>query len=482
MSTGEATGGNTNRDTRRVAIVGGGLAGLSAAWYLSKSGLPVTLFEASSRLGGRARSFEERHIGCEVDTCQHIALGCCTQFFEFCRELQILPYFERHQTLYFVDTTGQIHRFCPSRWLFPPLHLLPAVAKLRFLRPADRWRLLRGMSRLWRASTKDFWSTMGEWLRANGQTAALVEHFWTPILISALSETLEYIPVVIARKVLVEGLLSTRDGYQLWTPTRPLSHIFDGEVSTRLATAGVAIVKGAVVKGIRQKDTSWTLCFASGEEQTFDGIVLAVPWRTAIRLLPPQLRESVFSGWVERLHPLSDAQDACAITGIHLWFDRPCLSLPHAILLGRHSQWVFRPHFGQKVPVQEAPDGRSALGVTGDRHACYYQIVVSASHRMPRLTVDEWLKVAVEDVKAVFPSAREARLLHGRVVTEPAAVLSPSEEWQRLRPAQMTRFVGLALAGDWTATGWPGTMESAVRSGLAAAQAMVQGLRQGKRL
>ncbi len=361
-----------------------------------------------------------------------------------------------------------------------PALALVGLAGLRFLRPADRWRLLRGMSRLWRASTTEFRLTMAEWLCINGQTTALVESFWTPILISALSETLEHIPVAMARKVLVEGLLSTRDGYQLWIPSRPLSHIFDEEVSIRLATAGVTNVKGTVVRGIREKDNSWIVHLATGEEQIFDGVVLAVPWRTAIKLLPPQLRESVLPGWAEQLHPSSHASDACAITGIHLWFDRPCFSLPHAMLLGRRSQWVFRPQFGEKASFQETPARRSDPAATGGPSAWYCQIVVSASHRMPRLTPDEWLKVAVEDVKAVFPSAREARLLHGRVVTETAAVLSPTEEWQHLRPAPMTQFAGLVLAGDWTATGWPGTMESAVRSGLASAQAMTQSLRREK--
>lgn len=458
-------------DTRHVAIIGGGLAGISAAWHLNKAGFRVTLFEARSRLGGRARSFREPHIGTEVDLCQHIALGCCTEFLRFCRELQLLSLFEPSRTLHFIDQVGRVHRFCASRWLPPPLHLLPAVTGLRFLSVKDRWKLLQGMHHLARGHSSAGQSTMGEWLRTNGQTTKLVEDFWTPVLISALSENVEDVPVAVARKVLVEGLMATRDGHQLWIPTLPLSSIFDDAVSRRLAEVGVIVAKGAVVRAISQNGAQLAVHLARGT-RTFDGIVLAVPWRVALKILPAGWRESILPGWFERVHGSGQGMDACAITGIHLWFDRPCFSLPHAVLLGRRSQWVFRPGFSQKRENHGELGEVRTVPPNASEESWYCEIVVSASHRMPRMTPDEWVAMAVDDLKAVFPAAREARLLYGRVATEPAAVLSPREEWDRIRPPQMTAVPGLALAGDWTATGWPGTMESAVRSGIAAARAL----------
>lgn len=449
---------------RHVAIIGGGLAGISAAWYLRKAGFRVTIFEARHRLGGRARSFCDRQIGNEVDTCQHIALGCCTKFLQFCRELDILSHWERHRTFYFVDQTGRVHRFCPSRWLFPPLHLLPAVARLEFLGIRDRLNLLRGMYRLARKKGFDRGSTMGPWLAMNRQTPTLIESFWMPILVSALSERLEDIPVTIARKVLVDGLMASRHGYELWVPRVPLSSLFDTMISTRLEQAGITLVKGTIVKRIYRNETHWVLHLTSECPLTFDGMILALPWRAALKVLPPEVRTRVLPGWAERLDDVHTRADGCAITAVHLWFDRPCFSWPHAVLLGRRSQWVFRPSFAEKM------DG------------WYCQVVVSASHCMPKMTAQEWINTAVDDLRAVFPAAREAILLHGRVVTEPSAVLSPTTEWNQIRPPQVTPLPGLVLAGDWTATDWPGTMESAVRSGIAAAQAVRSQLGAANRL
>jgi len=318
---------------------------------------------------------------------------------------------------------------------------------------------------------------MGAWLRMHGQSSALVENFWTPILISALSEHVEDVPVAIARKVLVEGLMATRDGYQLWVPKLPLSSIFDDLLTTRLTEAGIVIIKNAVVRGICQKDTLWDVHLPR-ETRSFDGIVLAVPWRSALKILPAGWHEVILPGWAERLRRDEKTMDACAITGVHLWFDRPCFSLPHAVLLARRSQWVFRPPFAGATPARIVSGGKHGPSAQAPDNAWYCQIVVSASHRMPRMTPEEWVAMAVDDLQAVFPAAREARLLHGRAVTEPVAVLSPTEEWERLRPPQVTSLPGLVLAGDWTATGWPGTMESAVRSGIAAAQAIASRFRE----
>ncbi|MGQ9769972.1 MAG: hydroxysqualene dehydroxylase HpnE [Thermogutta sp.] len=453
------------------------MAGISAAWYLRKAGFQVTIFEARHRFGGRARSFYDSRMGNEVDTCQHIALGCCTAFLHFCRETRLLSFWERHRTFYFVDRAGQVHHFSPSRWLIPPLHLLPAVAQLRFLSLADRVSLLKGLYRLSREKESDHHTTMGEWLPTHRQSPYLIENFWTPILVSAVSERIEDIPLAVARKVLVEGLMATRDGFQLWVPTLPLSRLFDEAISTRLGEIGINLVKGAIVKSVCQRELLWKVELAHGSTLTFDGVVMAVPWRTALRVLPRELRNRVLPHWEERIQDSQGRNDSCAITAVHLWFDLPCFPWPHAVLLGRRSQWVFRPGFVRNTGLPRGASGHVNTGITANANAWICQTVVSASHRLPKMTPEQWITVAVEELKAVFPAARKATFLHGRVVTEPAAVLSPAEEWNRLRPPQATSVPGLVLAGDWTATGWPGTMESAIRSGIAAAEAMTSHFR-----
>jgi uncharacterized protein with NAD-binding domain and iron-sulfur cluster len=152
------------------------------------------------------------------------------------------------------------------------------------------------------------------------------------------------------------------------------------------------------------------------------------------------------------------------ITGVHLWFDRPITSLRHAVLVGRLSQWLFNRGWSNDVARQEA-----AAGEPGH----YYQVVISASRSLAGRTSESVAQEVCQELAAIWPAAREARLLHSRVVTEPHAVFSTRPDFELLRPAQRTSVPGLLLAGDWTVTGWPATMEGAVRSGRLAAEGVL---------
>lgn len=478
-----------------VAIIGAGLAGLTAAWRLASAGFRVTVFEARTRLGGRLRSFAEPHMGQVVDACQHLALGCCHEFLKLLRQWELLPLFERHRTLYFVDQAGGVFPFSPSRLLPAPFHLLPALKRMRFLTPGERWSLIGAILRLCyrrqTAATTGFSEPFSEWLIRNKQSTRVIERFWKPILVSALSETPEHIPLRAARKVFRDGFLHSKTGYQLWIPKEPLSEIFDVILGKKLRQAGVTLVTGTVVRRLERVSNAWKIhCSPSSQrpagslDAIFDAVILAVPWRQAVKLLPPEIVDSVLPQWRKQLERAAAAEDASAITGIHLWFDRSCFQLPHAVLLDCRSQWVLRPPhsagLGRKTPISpldsDSPPATNAFAASDGQPAWYCHVVISASHRIARQPGEDWVTVAVNDLARCFPAIRQAQLLHGRSVTEPVAVLSPSEDWEKLRPSQQTAVPGLALAGDWTNTGWPGTMESAVRSGLAAAEAIIRSL------
>jgi squalene-associated FAD-dependent desaturase len=450
---------DTLRTVPSVAIIGGGLAGLAAAVAAVQRGMRVELFEQAPQLGGRAGSFVDSETGQRIDYCQHVAMGCCTQFLDFCRRTGIDDFFQRTAKLHFIGPEGTRHDFAPSRWLPPPLHLLPGLMNLKYISLFERWGIVRTLGKLVRqpiSSLPTGEGTIGAWLRRQGQSERVIERFWSVVLTSALGETVDHASLATAQRVFLDGFLASRGASDLVLPRLPLGEIFHDRVGRWLAQRGVEVHLNATVRRIEANG----VVLADGTRRQFDFTVVAVPCRNIRRLLAEDLLAAMPElANVERIEP-------AAITAVHLWFDRPITNLPHAVLVGRLGQWMFanikpRP----VVAPQGATTGRGFMP-----GAWYCQVVISASHRLPERKHDEWLSDIVCELAAIWSAAGEARLLHGRVVTQPAAVFSVSPEAEQFRPPQRTPIENLALAGDWTATGWPATMEGAVRSGCQAVE------------
>jgi squalene-associated FAD-dependent desaturase len=471
----------------RVAVIGGGLAGLAAAAALSRRGLDVELLEAQGHLGGRAGSFRDPHSGRWIDLCQHVAMGCCTNLADFCRRTGIADCFTRHRRLHFFGPDGRRCEFAASRLLPAPLHLVPGLLRLRFLSLGERLGILRTMGRLARlpAAAPADEVTVGQWLRQQGQSDRTVDQFWSVVLASALSETPDRASLDAARKVFVDGFLASRGAHEVLVPRVPLAEIYDRRLRAWMDVQGVAVRLGARVRqidgdarGVRE------VVLADGSRRPCDACVVAVPWRRIRGLLAPAILVAIPS--LENVEQIEPA----AITAVHLWFDRAITRLPHAVLVGRLSQWLFnhgqaedsRPgrtsRLPRSVPSPPAPLPQAGEGSSGH----YYQVVISAAHALAGRNREEIAGQVVAELKAVFPAAQDARVLQRRVVTNPAAVFSVRPGVEALRPAQATAVPNLALAGDWTATGWPATMESAVRSGYLAAEAILCALGRGERL
>ncbi len=444
-----------------VAVVGGGLAGLAAAAALAGRGLRVEVFEMRRRLGGRAGSFQDPQTGQWIDHCQHVAMGCCTNLADFARRTGIADCFARHGRLHFFGPDGRRRDFAAWPWLPAPLHLLPGLMRLDYLGLGERLGILRAMGRLAKlrgegAADEKGTCTIGAWLRAQGQSQRAIELFWSPVLVSALSETPDRASLAAARKVFVDGFLAARDAHQVEIPRVALAEIYDRRLAAWLGSAGVTVHLGARVRQIEGDGRcAREVVLADGSRREFDWFVAAVPWRQAPGLFSPPL--------VESLPRLRDAEqiEPAAITAVHLWFDRPITPLAHAVLVGRLSQWLFGRG---PQPLDDASRGRGH----------YYQVVISASHAVGDRRHADIASRVVEELRAVFPAARDAGLLHQRVVTQPEAVFSVRPGLDAIRPPQETPVRNLALAGDWTATGWPATMEGAVRSGYLAAEAILR--------
>lgn len=432
----------------RVAVVGGGLAGLAAAVALSSAGFAVELFEARRQLGGRAASFRDPASSELVDQCQHVAMGCCTNFADFCRRTQIDGLFTHHRTLNFVGPDLRTVPFRAARWLPAPLHLGPAFWRLRYLTLSERLSIARALWKLARARiAADDSETIEDWLRAHGQSERTISLFWSVVLTSALGEDPQRSSVAAARKVIVDGFLAARSAYVVQVPRVPLGTLYD-RIAAWCEQYRIRLRPQTAVRQIDQS-SSFVVESHEGTIERFAAVVLAVPWNKVRDLLAPRLAAKLPS--LDRL----DRFEASPITGVHLWFDRPIATVTHAALVGRLGQWIFE----RSNPEPGAP-----------QH--YYQVVISASRNLVPRSKDEIAEEICRELAAIWPAAAEARLLRVRVVTEQAAVFSPRPGLERLRPPQDTNVAGLALAGDWTATGWPATMESAVRSGYLAAEAI----------
>lgn len=432
-------------DRRHAVVVGGGLAGLAAAAAMLEAGWRVTLVEARRRAGGRAASFEDPVAGGLVDACQHVAMGCCTNFLDLCRRCGLDDALRVDRTMWFIGPDGDRAACTPSRILPAPLHLAPLLLGMRHFSLGEKAALAVGMLRLARTrSAASDPRTALEWLRSIGQPERVVRLFWQPVIESALGESIDLVAVAAARKVVVDAFLAHRRSADLVVPTEPLGTLFGSRLAGWLESQGATVLGGTPATAVVVVPDRHRVEVRTGSTVLGgDAAIVAVPWRQAARLLPEVV-------------PQADERLAGSpITAVHLWFDHDVIDLPHAVLVGRVSQWVFRGH-------DAAGDNRG-----------YCQVVISASRGLCGGDRERLLETVVGELRDVFPAARTATLVDARIVTDPTAVLSVRPGVDAFRPLARTRLPGIYLAGDWTATGWPSTMEGAVRSGRLAADAVV---------
>ena len=429
-----------------VIVVGGGLAGLAAAVVLGERGRRVLLLEARPRLGGRAGSFHDTATGQLVDACQHVSLGCCTEFADWCQSVGIAGLLQPQPTLWFMTADRRM-----SRWqadpLPAPLHLARSFLRAHFLTWGEKVAIARALRGLQRLPT-DADGSFGAWLDAQGQTERVRRRFWATVLVSALNERPERVGLKYARKVFVDSFLTDRAGGVMALPTVPLGRLYGPELAACLERLGVQVRLATAVRGLDwEKERVAGVTLRSGERLASDAVILAVPHGRVAELWPAVLTPHPI------LDPIQNLSTA-SIVSVHLWVDRPLTPLPHVVLVDMLGQWLFNR--GEVEP-----------GVH------YVQVVISAAEVLRAWGHERVREAVVTELRQLFPVQPEPRILRSRVVTEVEATFSPVPGVDRWRPTQRTPVPGLFLAGDWTATGWPATMEGAVRSGRLAAAALL---------
>jgi len=444
------------RERPHVAIVGGGLAGLAAAVALAGD-CRVELFESRRSLGGRAGSFRDPATGETIDHCQHVSMGCCTNLADFSRRVGIDGLFRRVDTLHFIGLDGR--RSDLAAGMLPaPMHLAGAFWGLKFLSIGERLGVAQAMWRLMRLRETDEETspTIGAWLRDQGQSARSIELFWNVVLVSALAEELDRASLAAARKVIVDGFLANREAYVVEVPRVPLGELYGDALLRWFAERGVTVHFNSPAKRVSHENGLPHLALVDGSEVRPEHLIISMPWHKLRDVVDVELARRW--PWLDEV----DAVSASPITGVHLWFDRPIMPLEHAVLVGRLSQWVFRRDVTPTVNAGEYPSGH------------YYQVVISASRSLAGRNRDDVIADVCRELADIWPDAAQAKLLHARMVTEHAAVFSTRPGLERIRPAQQTVTHGIHVAGDWTRTGWPATMEGAVRSGYLAAEGVLR--------
>jgi squalene-associated FAD-dependent desaturase len=440
----------------RVIVVGGGLAGLAAAVALSTAGCHVELLEARSYLGGRAASFRDAASGELIDHCQHVGMGCCTNLADFCRRTGVADCLRHDSVLHFIGPDGRQYDFRPTPWLPAPLHLAPAFWGLKYLSIWERMAIGRALWKLMRLRPgRDLESrTIGDWLAEQRQPSGAIERFWGVILISALGESLQRASLLAARKVIVDGFLAAADASTIDVPRVPLGMLYGQRMESWMARHGVTLRLNSPVRQILRPSGELVVRRDTGDTRP-DFVVVAVPWSKLRDLIEPELR-----GQLAALNAVDEIESS-PITGVHLWFDRPIMSLPHAVLIDRLGQWVFH----------RSDEANSSYAV-----GHYYQVVISASRNLAGRDRQQIVDAVCGELAEIWPAARGAKLLQARVVTDQDAVFSVRPGLDDRRPPQQTPIHGLLLAGDWTSTSWPATMESAVRSGYLAAESILHSM------
>jgi squalene-associated FAD-dependent desaturase len=447
----------------KASVIGGGLAGITAALALASHGAEVTLLEAKPRLGGATMSFNRD--GLVIDTGQHVFLRCCTAYQGLLDRLGMTSNAPL-QARFDVPVLTPARRTRLRRNRMPaPLHLLPTLLRYPLVSVAGRARVgqaalaMRGVNLADPATDQ---VRFGDWLASHGQSERTRRALWDLFSVASLNVPGDDASLTLAAKVVQTGLLGDSGAADIGVPTLSLGELHGAAAARKLTELGAAIRLNTKVDAVEASATGpgearFTVRLGRGEDEDIhaDAVVIAVPHEAAARLVPAgALPEETVMGWA--------GLGAAPIVNVHVIYDRKVMDMPFAAAVDSPVQWVF-----DRTRIS----GMHGRGDAGQ----YLAISLSAADEYVDRSVASLREEFIPALADLFPAAREAAVTEFFVTRERRATFRGVPGTARLRPRAATALPGLVLAGSWTDTGWPDTMESAVRSGLNAVLALRAG-------
>ncbi len=429
---------------RRVAIVGGGLAGLSAAVHLTVAGVPCALFEKRPYLGGRVSSFRDPATGEVLDNGPHLVAGAYHATRHFLRLLgseNALFFQNRLNVSYFNKQKGWAE--LKAGRLPTPFHLLSALGKFRFLSLKERAGILKALGVLRRLPESDALDaiSLNDWLANRRQIGAARRFFWDVLVLAMLNAPPEAVSLLNFHRVLHRTFFSSKKDARLGWVTESFEQVFARPAETFLVQNGAQIFKNWPVLELKADGKRvQALVGKAGNRTNFDGVIFALP--------PDQVKRLLYPHWPD-FSPAAAAV-ASPIVTVHIFLNRPLFSSPFVAFVGGTAQWIFNMN-----AIHRAPEWKGFL----------YSVVVSAAVREAVQSKSELVEAVLHDLQKIEPNLRTSDVRHSRVVKEMSGTFVFPPGGEKTRPLPETPLKNLLLAGGWTHTGLPDTIESAVLSG-----------------
>ena len=454
-----------------VLIIGGGFAGLAAAVDLAEAGSRVLLLERRSFLGGRAYSFTDKTTGDTIDNGQHLMMGCYHRTLRFLEKIGSLDKlkFQPDPQVDFLHerADGSVTRAsfkCPP--LPAPLHLLGGLARLKTIGWGDRLRALGvGLAVRTLNGNQDKLAeiTVREWLDSLGQSERIQRRFWGPMALATLNEAPEVASADMFARVIELGFMRTKRDSAMVVSRVGLSDLYTQQARSFIEDRGGEVRLNADVARIEfEGDCAAGVTLRSGERIEAGAVISAVPYFALRRMLTAEFASAHF--------PYLDHFKSAPIVSINLWYDKSFTDLEFAGLLDSPIEWVFNKNAINLSGGQSGGQGAEPESA-GRQHLA---LVISGAHEAATRPKEELIALADAQIKRFFPAARGLRPFHAFVVREYDATISHTVGTAKLRPSSRTQFDNFFLAGDWTATGLPATIEGAVQSGQECARMVLE--------
>ena len=439
-------------------VIGGGLAGISAACALVDQSVSVTLLEKRPFLGGRAFSFVDAETGQEVDNGQHVYLGCCTTYTKFLQQLGISnrTVIQQRLRVPVADNSGKVGVFSTAPLLPAPFHLLPSFLMFPHLSMRDKLRALSAIVRIHRINRVQRREelealTFEEWLQKYGQSKRSCDVLWNLLTLPVLNDSISDVSAYMGIMAFQEGLLRERNSANIGYSRVGLTELISGAAKNYITRRGGRILSGHTATNVTISNGNADGVDIGSHVIPADAVVSAVPWDVLPTLLPPDVANDPF------FTPANELEWS-PIVGIHVWYDRPVMEEEFLATIDSPIQWVFN-----KSRIQEL-----------SRPGQYLCISISGAWEHAPMTKEHLRTLFLAEMARLFPRAADATVAQFIVVKQLSATFRCTPNAQAYRLPQRTPVGNLVLAGDWTQTGWPATMESAVRSGHLAAEEVIR--------